>query len=142
MHRKELSKKLIVLDIDGTLIDRNQKKSEKVRYAIAKARQEGNVVCICSGRCHSQVPEEMKEGIFDGIISAAGAAVTWKEKLIAAEYLTEEQIGFLMDELEKANSICVYEAYDGIYMKKSHKDSLLACLEGAPEKAIFRNVKE
>lgn len=142
MHRKELSKKLIVLDIDGTLIDRNQKMSEKVRYAIAKARQEGNVVCICSGRCHSQVPEEMKEGIFDGIISAAGAAVTWKEKLIAAEYLTEEQIGFLMDELEKANSICVYEAYDGIYMKKSHKDTLLACLEGAPEKAIFRNVKE
>ena len=49
MHRKELSKKLIVLDIDGTLIDRNQKMSEKVRYAIAKARQEGNVVCICSG---------------------------------------------------------------------------------------------
>ena len=47
-----------------------------------------------------------------------------------------------MDELEKANSICVYEAYDGIYMKKSHKDTLLACLEGAPEKAIFRNVKE
>ena len=142
MHRKELSKKLIVLDIDGTLIDRNQKMSEKVRYAIAKARQEGNVVCIWSGRCHSQVQEEMKEGIVDGIISAAGAAVTWKEKLIAAEYLTEEQIGFLMDELEKANSICVYEAYDGIYMKKSHKDTLRACLEGAPEKAIFMNVKE
>ncbi|KGX86052.1 Cof-type HAD-IIB family hydrolase [Pontibacillus marinus] len=47
-----MEKHLIALDLDGTLLTDDKKISERNKQAIAKARQEGHIVAIATGRPH------------------------------------------------------------------------------------------
>ena len=48
-------KKMIFLDIDGTLISKLGKVSKKVYQAIKKAQKNGNLVFLCTGRARCAI---------------------------------------------------------------------------------------
>lgn len=124
-------KKLVFLDIDGTLIPRSQKMSEKTIQALRQAHANGHILCICTGRTFVEMPDATKK--FEGIISAAGACVMWKNKVLLAEYLSNEEKKRLTELLEEADAIYTMEGFDDLYMKKENYDSFLKKLQGCDE---------
>ena len=123
------SKKLVFLDIDGTLLLNGGPVSGKVAQALKQAYDNGHFLCICTGRAYSEVPEEMKR--FDGVISAAGACVMWKDKILQAEYFAEEEKEFVTGLLEEAGATYIMEGFGNLYMKRDIRERFFRELESA-----------
>lgn len=124
-------KKLVFLDIDGTLIPKSQKMSEKTIQALRQAHAGSHILCICTGRTYCEMPDEMKR--FDGVVCAAGACVMWKNKILLAEYFSDQEKKQVMDLLEEEDAVYTMEGFDHLYMKKENYESLVGRLEGCSE---------
>ncbi|MDF2672511.1 MAG: haloacid dehalogenase-like hydrolase [Clostridiales bacterium] len=69
--------KLVALDMDGTLLNKNQKISDRVKKAIAEARAKGVKIILSSGRGFKGIEKYVKELHLDElVVSLNGAAVT------------------------------------------------------------------
>lgn len=78
--RRKKMKKLIALDLDGTLLDDRKEITEKTRKSLIKAQQRGNTVILASGRptpgLYSQA-EALELGKYHGLLlSYNGGKVT------------------------------------------------------------------
>ncbi len=70
-------RRLIALDLDGTLLDQNRKISAKNQAAIDRAKALGIPVVLCSGRYHAGVRLIAKmAGVHDVLVCGNGAQVT------------------------------------------------------------------
>ena len=79
--------RMIVTDMDGTLLDAKNRVSEANRAALAEAAAEGVHVAIATGRMHaSALPYAKEIGVTAPIISCNGALVktTAGEELFSA----------------------------------------------------------
>ena len=73
-------RKLIALDMDGTLLTTQKEISVENRQAIKDAQSAGHIVMICSGRPHDSLISYLKkEGLGDLPISASNGAITLVE---------------------------------------------------------------
>ncbi len=124
--RKEENRKLVFLDIDGTILPGNRPMTKKVRQALGQAKENGHYLCICSGRAYSEIPGQMKK--FDGVVSAAGACIIWKGQLLLAEYLSCQELENVAGLLEEAGATYIMEGYEHLYMKKEIKKNILELL--------------
>lgn len=120
-------KKLVFLDIDGTLVPKSKKMSQKTIQALRQAHANGHILCICTGRTYFELPDETKK--FEGIISAAGACVIWKNEILLAEYFSDQEKRQVIELLEEAGAIYTVESFDCVYMKKERYDNLVRRLE-------------
>lgn len=125
------SRKLVFLDIDGTLLPKSHHVTEKVKQALRRADENGHFLCICTGRAYSEVPEEMRK--FDGIISAAGACIMWKSEILLAEYLSEEETGQIIDLLEEVEAVYIMEGLEKSYSQEENYKRFLEKLDSSGE---------
>ena len=86
-----MEKKVVFLDIDGTLVNASGIIPESAKYAIKKARENGHKMVLCSGRGRFQLPEELLRLGIDGIISSDGAAVLSDGEEIYHKQIDSEQ---------------------------------------------------
>ena len=69
-------RKIVFLDIDGTLTDFEGKLPDSALEALKMAHQNGHLLVICSGRGLTQIrPFFRTSPLFSGIVCAAGALV-------------------------------------------------------------------
>jgi hypothetical protein len=68
--------KLIVSDLDGTLLDHSKQVQEREREALHRAAEQGIALCLASGRLHAEIRQVGQSiGLDPYIISANGAFV-------------------------------------------------------------------
>lgn len=84
-----MNKKVIFLDIDGTLVLPSGEVTNKVKEAIAKVRENGHYVFICTGRNRSGIRKIMPIG-FDGAICSAGGYIEINNQKIYESFLSKE----------------------------------------------------
>ena len=70
-----MDKKLIFLDIDGTLTSAMSTPAPPVRQAIRQARAMGHLAFLCTGRNLPIISQDILDIGFDGVIASAGAYV-------------------------------------------------------------------
>lgn len=88
-----MSKKLIFLDIDGTLVDFDAKMPESTIRVLEAAVKAGHSLIVSTGRLAAQVyPWLFEKADFDGFISSSGANVRWKGERVACICWSREQI--------------------------------------------------
>ena len=68
-------KKLVFLDIDGTLMAMNQTIPRSAIEACRSARENGHLLYLCSGRQSVEIPRHVRAIGFDGVVSAGGANI-------------------------------------------------------------------
>ena len=69
--------KLVALDMDGTLLNENQKINDRVKKAISEARKRGTKIILSSGRGFRGIEKYVRElGLDELVISLNGAVVT------------------------------------------------------------------
>ena len=87
-----MEKKLLFFDIDGTLLDEKTGKiPESAVEAIKKARENGHLAFINSGRTASFVGGEVEKIEFDGRLCGCGTYIEYKGKVLEHRILTKEQ---------------------------------------------------
>ncbi len=106
-------RKLLFFDIDGTLLPFFGHVLPSTSLALSRAREEGHLLFLCTGRSEHQIPEEVAALGFDGVISAAGATITYGEEL-----LFSQQFGPRVEKLVR-----VLEADGAIYTIQTRQAS-------------------
>ena len=84
-----MNKKLIFLDIDGTLTEPGKNiPPESAVEAVEMARRAGHKVFLCTGRNYGMLKPLLKYG-FDGLIASSGGYIEVEKKVIYDHPMTK-----------------------------------------------------
>ena len=119
-----MNRKLIFLDIDGTLtVPGHNEPPESAVRAIAEARERGHLVYLCTGRNYDMMKPLLAYG-FDGYIASSGGYVVCADRVIFDCPMTEQQRDAAMQTLEKNGIFRTVECRDGSYTDEGFKQFL------------------
>lgn len=96
-----MNKKIIFLDVDGTLVDYENRLPDSAVDAIRKARKNGHRVYICTGRSKAEVYQNLWDIGLDGMIGGNGGP----EIKSVADYITDDVEDGLYNAFVKLNLI-------------------------------------
>lgn len=68
-------RRVVFLDLDGTLLTDDGVVPDSARCAVARARARGHVVWLSTGRSRVEIPDDVRAIGFDGVIAASGGHV-------------------------------------------------------------------
>ncbi|CVI65797.1 MAG TPA: HAD family phosphatase [Candidatus Fimimorpha faecalis] len=119
-----MDKKLIFLDIDGTLTEAGSNTPpESALTAIHTAQTLGHKVFLCTGRNLAMLSPLLKYG-FDGVIGSAGGYITYREQVIYSCPMTDEQFQHAMTVFKENGVFRTVECADGSYTDTEFRDFL------------------
>lgn len=99
--------KLVVMDVDDTIVMLDKKVTSVVKEAIKKAQEKGIKVTLASGRMHQAMQSVAKElEIKLPLISCNGALVRDDKNVISCDLLDKEVAKDVMSFLMKRNVYC------------------------------------
>lgn len=119
-----MSRKIIFLDIDGTLTEPGKNTPpDSAIDAIKKARSNGHLVLLCSGRNYGMLSPLLKYE-FDGLIGSAGGYVVCNDEVIYDCPLSDELYKKTMDAMHTGDIYCTIEGKMGSFTDNGLKDFL------------------
>lgn len=107
--------KIIFLDVDGTLVNYENKLPDSAVKAIRKARQNGHKVYICTGRSEGEVYDYIWDIGLDGMIGGNGTYVRDGDAIVKDQHLTPQQERHIVDWLHERGLEFYLEANSGLY---------------------------
>jgi len=77
--------KIIFIDIDGTLVNEKGMIPESAKLAVRKARENGHLIYLCTGRSKGEIFDDILSVGFDGLIGAAGCYIEVEQETLFHE---------------------------------------------------------
>lgn len=109
-------RKIVFLDVDGTLINYEGKMPESAGKAVEKARAAGHLVYICTGCSKAEIEQKNWTLEFDGMIGGNGAYVEDRGRVVMQQSLTEQQCSRIAEWCTARNIGFYLESNSGMYM--------------------------
>lgn len=113
-----MQRKLIFLDIDGTITMPGTLPTTETVNSIRSARKKGHLVFLCTGRGACFIDKAVAEIGFDGGIYHAGGRVLLQDKELVNQPLDTEKTETLIQLLSEMEVSITLEALDGTYTNK------------------------
>ncbi|MGT2968001.1 HAD-IIB family hydrolase, partial [Streptococcus azizii] len=92
--------KIIFLDVDGTLVDYHNRIPQSAIEAIRRARANGHLVYVCTGRSRAEMQPELWEIGLDGMIGGNGSYVEHQGQVIMHQLISKEDSKAVVDWLQ------------------------------------------
>ncbi len=114
-------KKIIFIDVDGTLLDYSNNLPESAKNAIQKARANGHKVYICTGRSEAEVYDYIWNIGLDGMIGGNGTYVKDKvtDTVVMDYHISAEEEKHIVDWLQARGLEFYLESNTGLYASKN-----------------------
>jgi hydroxymethylpyrimidine pyrophosphatase-like HAD family hydrolase len=111
-----MKKKVVFLDIDGTLTTFDGNLPASALRALERAAANGHQLVLCSGRTITQIyPKLLQTGYFSGMVCGAGAEVRVGDEIVAQHFVDRTEQVRLIDYLESVNAYYFLQCTSGIY---------------------------
>lgn len=110
-----MSKKIIFIDVDGTLLDYENHLPESAVKAIRQARENGHRVYICTGRSKAEVYDYIWDIGLDGMIGGNGSYVEDNGHVVVHQLITKEQCRHIVDWCHERNLEFYLESNNGLF---------------------------
>lgn len=120
-----MERKLIFLDIDGTILLPEEGIRQTVRDGLQRARKRGHQIFICTGRSWCSLPEELRDMELDGIIASAGSDIWIHGQNVYRTSLPEELIDKACSLLQELGAVYVLEGFDWVYISEKGRKIML-----------------
>ena len=137
-----MDKKLIFLDIDGTLVAALSAPSPKVCRAIRQARAKGHLAFLCTGRNLPIIGRDILDIGFDGVIASAGAYVSVGDQVLLDSLLPEEVVQDCLSVFHGQGMFCRIETPEGIYTDPQMEELLRDVSPDPQNSELIRMQKE
>ncbi len=112
-------RKLLFLDIDGTIWDYKNFIPESTGKAIAQARKNGHLVFLNSGRSRAFIRERNLLALgFDGIISGCGTMIEYEGETIFYRNFKQEEVLRILETTKKYNIRVILEGRKYLYANR------------------------
>lgn len=133
-----MNKKVIFLDIDGTLTEPGKNvPPESAVTAVKKAQENGHKVFLCTGRNFGMLSPLLPYG-FDGVVGSSGGYITCGDEVVYDCPMTREESDRLNEVLLRNNIFRTIECKDGSYTDEGFKDFLRANAEEGGNSELLR----
>ena len=137
-----MDKKLIFLDIDGTLIAPLSSPTPQVRQAIRKTRSNGHLVFLCTGRNLPIIGPDILEIGFDGVIASAGAYVAVGDEVLLDQLMPEDLVQECLAVFHDLGMFCRLETPEGVYIDPQMEELLRSASPDPRNSELIRMQKE
>lgn len=117
--------KILLIDVDGTLIDYEQKIPASARQAVIDARGNGHLVYICTGCSKAEIASKNWDFELDGMIGGDGAYVEDHGEVIMHQRITEDQVRRVVDWFNERGIIFREECNSGMYICDGYEEGSL-----------------
>lgn len=118
----KIESKLIFLDVDGTLVDYHNRIPKSAITAIRKARENGHLVYICTGRSRAEVQPELWEIGLDGMIGGNGSYLEHHESVLLEQQIPKEDAIAVVDWLQNRGLEFYLESNNGLFASKNFRE--------------------
>ena len=112
-----MDRKLIFLDIDGTILAHGEEVHPAVLEGLRRARNKGHMVFISTGRSHGSVPPEILDMETDGLICSAGSDIWIHGQRAWSAALDTALVEKACEVLDRLDAICsddnAYRSFSG-----------------------------
>lgn len=115
-------RKIIFLDVDGTLVDYHNRIPESAIRAIRQARENGHMVYVCTGRSRAEMQPELWEIGLDGMIGGNGSYVEHQGQVIMHQLLSEEDSRAIVDWLHERGLEFYLESNNGLFASENFRE--------------------
>lgn len=109
-----MEKKIVFLDVDGTLIDYEAKLPASAKAAVDQARANGHKVYICTGCSKAEIVQRNLPDL-DGMIGGNGAYVEDNEVVVMHQGLSKKDVRHIVDWCNDRHLGFYLEANSGMY---------------------------
>lgn len=119
-----MGKKIIFLDIDGTLtMAGSNVPPDSALKVIRSAQDKGHLVFLCTGRNYDMLQPLLAYG-FDGVVASAGGYIRCGDQVIYDCPMTQEQQKLVLHTLEENGIFRTVECLDGSFTDDGFKEFL------------------
>lgn len=108
-------KKIVFLDVDGTLVDYENRIPKSAIEAIRETRKNGHKVYICTGRSRTEVYQELWDIGLDGMIGGNGSYIEDNGNIVMHKVLTLEECKRIVDWLHSKGLEFYLESNAGLF---------------------------
>ena len=128
-----MGKKIVFLDIDGTLTRPGQNvPPDSALSAIRTAQQNGHIICLCSGRNYNMLLP-LAQYRFDGLIASAGGYIECQGQVLYDCPMTPSQQEKVLETLAGSGLFYTLECKDGSFTSDGFKEFLRSTTGGGSE---------
>lgn len=114
--------KILLIDIDGTLVDYENRLPASAVEAIRRARANGHRVYLCSGRSKAENKQEIWDIGIDGYIGGNGSYVESDGAVVMHQLITADQCRRIVDWLNARGLEFYLESNNGLFASPTFKD--------------------
>lgn len=119
-------RKVLFFDIDETLISHKTFAiPESTKNALRKAKENGHLIFINTGRTKSLIGDDIKELGFDGYVCGCGTYIEVNNKVLYNNIVNKENYNAILEGLKKYKLNCVLEGEEAIYVDENAEDDFL-----------------
>ncbi|MFZ7333695.1 Cof-type HAD-IIB family hydrolase [Streptococcus pluranimalium] len=115
--------KIIFLDVDGTLVDYNNRIPESAVKAIRLAREKGHKVYVCTGRSRAEMQPEIWDIGIDGMIGGNGSYVEDNEEVVMHQLISKDDAKHIVDWLHSRGLEFYLESNNGLFASENFKEA-------------------
>ncbi len=117
-------KKVIFLDVDGTLVDHSQGIPDSALKALKQAKANGHYLVLCTGRTSNFISKDLLQ-YFDGVVASAGAHIFWGGKELSHSCIPKEALFTANQVLTKQGASITFQGRSGRYSTESSKQKIV-----------------
>lgn len=118
-----MTQKVIFLDVDGTLVDYKNHLPQSAVKAVQRARANGHLVYICTGRSHAEIQPELWNMGLDGMIGGNGSYVEHQGIVLMHQVISEEDSRAIVDWLHERGLEFYLESNNGLFASEHFKEA-------------------
>ena len=116
-------KKVIFLDVDGTITNYENKIPQSAKDAIKAARANGHKVLMCTGRSKAENSPEIWAIGFDGMIGGNGSYVEVGDEVVMHQLLTLDQCKHVVDWCHERGCEFYIESNNGLFASEHFREA-------------------
>lgn len=122
-------RKILFIDVDGTLVDYENRLPESAVRAIRAARAAGHRVYICTGRSRAEVYPPLWDIGLDGMIGGNGSYVEDHGVVVMHQLITPEQARRIVDWLHSRKLEFYLESNNGLFASEHFETAGQAAMQ-------------
>lgn len=115
--------KIIFLDVDGTLVDYDNRIPESAVKAIRLARDKGHKIYVCTGRSRAEMQPEIWGIGIDGMIGGNGSYVEDNEEVVMHQLISKDDAKHIVDWLHSRGLEFYLESNNGLFASENFKEA-------------------
>lgn len=122
-------RKLVFLDIDGTIVDYEGRVPRSAAAALRRAHDAGNLLFLCTGRSMSDIPSELMDLGIDGVIGGSGTYIEDAGEVLCHQPLDGAVEKDVVDWLRRQGIYFFLETNEGLFADEGFVEAALPAAE-------------